>query len=197
MYFQGSWWIPQSERRASSAAEDQLVDMCHDEWTSIMGTPPSCTVVLSIDCAGHKPPCTVEAMFPLPTATPACSDKSRRQLYQLRCNVYRTLGALARVWRRVAAAVHYSLPRDSPYQVPTLKCRLIELVGAAVSAAQSGRTSPNHLELVSVDAGGSPSVHGCSLLFSFCVTPCSPASRMHPVVLWLRPPLFFTQTFLQ
>ncbi|KAF4695308.1 hypothetical protein FOZ60_005174 [Perkinsus olseni] len=113
----GSWWIPQAERRASSAAEDPLVDMSHDEWTSIMG---------------HKPPCTVEAMFPIPTGTPGCTDKSRRQLYQLRCNVYRTLGALARVWRRV----------------PTLKCRLIELVGAAVSAAQSGRTSPNHLELL-------------------------------------------------
>ncbi|KAF4745797.1 hypothetical protein FOZ63_018276, partial [Perkinsus olseni] len=112
----GSWWIPQAERRASSAAEDQLVDMSHDEWTSIMG---------------HKPPCSVEAMFPIPAGTPGCTDKSRRQLYQLRCNVYRTLGALARVWRRV----------------PTLKCRLIELVGAAVSAAQSGRTSPNHLEL--------------------------------------------------
>ncbi|EER18600.1 hypothetical protein Pmar_PMAR008930 [Perkinsus marinus ATCC 50983] len=139
----GSWWIPQSERRASSAAEDQLVDMCHDEWTSIMG---------------HKPPCTVEAMFPLPTATPACSDKSRRQLYQLRCNVYRTLGALARVWRRV----------------PTLKCRLIELVGAAVSAAQSGRTSPNHLELLLryalqpglKDASSGPLVEASTILYS-------------------------------
>ncbi|KAF4662401.1 hypothetical protein FOL47_006251 [Perkinsus chesapeaki] len=139
----GSWWIPCAERRSSSAAEDQLVDMSHDEWTSIMG---------------HKPPCTVEAMFPLPPGVPGCTDKSRRQLYQLRCNVYRALGALATIWRRV----------------PTLKCRLIELVGAAVSAAQSGRTSPNHLELLLryaiqpglKDASSGPLVEASTILYS-------------------------------